>query len=216
MITVQTDHPIATDSLDHLHPHGTANDNSVWPQFNVKAFQKWPNVRLLDIGCAGGGLVKSIIDDGGFAVGVEGSDYSRNHMRAEWCTIPGNLFTADATRPFTVCQNDKPIKFDIVTAWEFFEHIPAPRLPQVFANIHRHLSPAGVFIGSVCTISAGLSEDGTEHHVTIRSAPWWRKQFIQNGFVEDVGLRDYFSPDWVRGENTGVAGSICSCWRPAA
>ena len=33
-------------------------------------------LRVLDIGCAGGGFVRSLIDDGHFAVGLEGSDLS--------------------------------------------------------------------------------------------------------------------------------------------
>ena len=102
MITISTRSPVAKDSLDHLYPHGTANDNSVLPSFNTKLFNRWPEPRVLDIGCAGGGMVKSIVDDGGFAVGIEGSNYSQKHKRAEWATIPDNLFTADATRPFTL------------------------------------------------------------------------------------------------------------------
>ena len=121
-----------------------------------------------------------------------------------------------STMPFTVLENRHAVKFDFVTAWEVFEHIPAYRLPGFFANIRNHLAPNGVFIGSVCTISAGLSEDGTEHHVTIKPWEWWAKQFTKHGFEEDATLRDYFDPDWVRGPNTGVAGSICSAWCPVA
>ena len=100
MITIETNVPVALDSLDHIHPHGTGWDNSVWPPFNDKLFALTKTPRLLDIGCAGGGLVKSIIDDGGFAVGVEGSDLSQRTNRAEWATIPANLFTGPAGRTF--------------------------------------------------------------------------------------------------------------------
>src|SRR5262249_488147 len=97
---LETSKPVAYDSPDHLGPVGTANDNTTNPRFNRKLFAYLPDVRLLDIGCAGGGLVKSIIDDGGFAVGIEGSDYSKQRRRAEWATIPDRLFTADAAGAF--------------------------------------------------------------------------------------------------------------------
>ena len=151
MITIQTDFPVATDSLDHQHPHGTGWDNSVHAPFNAKILQRWPNARLLDIGCAGGGLVKSIIDDGGFAVGVEGSDFSKNQVppRAEWATIPGNLFTTDATKPFTILDDDTQIMFDVITCWEVMEHIAKDDIGGVLGNVANHLTPDGRFITSI-------------------------------------------------------------------
>jgi hypothetical protein len=75
---IETSKPIAYDSPDHIQPHGTASNNTTSPRFNGKLFEYIPagEVRLLDIGCSGGGLVKSILDEGGFGIGIEGSDYS--------------------------------------------------------------------------------------------------------------------------------------------
>src|SRR5665213_486259 len=102
------------------------NDNSVNHAFNRKLFGLLPvaSVRLLDLGCSGGAAVRSILEAGGFAIGIDGSDYSQKSRRAEWATIPDYLFTADATAPFAV-KNCSPesIKFNVITAWEFFEHI---------------------------------------------------------------------------------------------
>src|SRR4051794_25089447 len=83
-ISIETPKPVAYDSPDHIEPVGTAADNSTSRRFNAKLFRYIPpaEVRLLDVGCSGGGLVKSILDAGGFAVGVEGSDYSQRHKRA--------------------------------------------------------------------------------------------------------------------------------------
>lgn len=215
MISIATEKSVAIDSLDHIHPHGTAWDNSIWPPFNEKLFALTKTPRLLDIGCAGGGFVKSILDDGGFAVGIEGSDYSEKHQRAEWATIPKNLFTADATEPFQLTENNQPILFDVVTAWEFFEHIAEDKISGVIDNIKRHITDDGALIVSVCTISAGLSEEGIEHHVTIHPPEWWYDEvFYPAGFTVDEQLRDYFEPDWVRGPINGVSGSMCTVFRP--
>ncbi len=74
MIVVHTSKPIALDSPDHLVPLGTRQDNSVNRAFNRKLRTLIPQPRVLDLGCAGGGMVASFLDEGDFAVGVEGSD----------------------------------------------------------------------------------------------------------------------------------------------
>jgi predicted TPR repeat methyltransferase len=77
-------------------------------------------LRILDLGCSGGGFVKDCLDDGCLAVGLEGSNYSKNLRRAEWRTIPENLFTADLTTPFQVFsefpEGEVPLTFDVITA----------------------------------------------------------------------------------------------------
>ena len=77
---------------------------------------KYPEVvKVLDLGRSGGDSVKSSIDDGQFAVGIEGSTFSKDRMRSVW-TILDHLprgydieldfpllrawFTCDITRPF--------------------------------------------------------------------------------------------------------------------
>ena len=37
-IVVETNHPIAIDSTDHIYPFGTAVDNSTNPKFNNKLY----------------------------------------------------------------------------------------------------------------------------------------------------------------------------------
>ena len=102
-----TDHPVAYDSPDHTTPRGTINDNSFNRVFNDKLVAVCGNdIRVLDLGCSGGGFVKSLVDQGVDAYGIEGSDISRRTKRAEWATIPERLFTADITKPFTLLSDD--------------------------------------------------------------------------------------------------------------
>ncbi len=215
MITIETKKPIALESLDTIHPFGTARDNSQWPPFNHKLFEVFPYARLLDLGCAGGGLVKSVIDDGGEAVGVEGSDYSKERGRAEWATIPDHLFLADITEPFQLFRDGEPMRFDCVTAWEFLEHIPEDKLATVFYNIKRHLDPGGIFTGSIATRS-GPGIDGTvEYHKIIQPPEWWLDRMLRSGLVVDEELTQRFEPDWVRGTARTDASppSLCAVWR---
>lgn len=199
MFSIETDFPIALDSPDHLHPLGTMQDNNANPNFNNKLYELIPKDELsvMDLGCAGGGLVKSFLDDGVIAIGIEGSDYSLVRQRAEWATIPGNLFTADISRPFQVYSDGMPALFEVVTAWEFIEHISTDRLGTVSSNVHNHLKPGGLFIAS---INSGNSRnyDGTELHQTIQSEAWWNSKLEDLGWFRQADLERHFGKDVVR------------------
>ena len=194
-----TDYPIALDSPDHLVPLATANDNSINTQFNqrlVNMLHK-PQISVLDMGCAGGGMVGSLIDMGHIAVGIQGSDYSKIRKRAAWGTHGDYLFTADATKPFKIHAGDYiPYLFDVVTAWEFFEHIREDDLPGVLDNIVRHLAPGGWLI---CTIAdKGIKRNGVYYHQTIKDHAWWLKLFERRGFTRIDKWNLYFNGYWVR------------------
>lgn len=200
---ILTSHPIAESSPDHIHPKGTATDNTVSPSFNWKIFSLVPGVRLLDLGCAGGGLVASIIRDGGFAAGVEGSDYSRKISRAEWATIPGNLFTADITYPFSLEDDDgDPVLFDVITAWEVLEHIQEDRIEAVMKNADRNLVPDGLFICSISRMNDCWQ--GYEYHATVQEKGWWTEKMAALGWRERPDVEEFIHPDWVRGPMHGM------------
>jgi len=203
-ISIETPKPVAYDSPDHIEPVGTAADNSTSRRFNAKLFRYIPpaEVRLLDVGCSGGGLVKSILDAGGFAVGVEGSDYSLRHKRAEWATIPDRLFTTDATVPFQLSEEaggeKKPLRFNVITAWEFFEHIAEENIAGIVANILRHLEPRGIVLASIAPYEQ-VTEQGVRLHQTVQQKPWWVETFARLGLAHRPAVEDYFHYDWVRG-----------------
>jgi 2-polyprenyl-3-methyl-5-hydroxy-6-metoxy-1,4-benzoquinol methylase len=202
-MNIVTDHPLADWSPDHIHPKGTATDSTTNAGFNRKLFELIPGVRLLDLGCAGGGLVASIIYDHGFAIGIDGSDYSEQRSRAAWADLSGkNLFTADITHPFTLEEDGKPVLFDVVTAWEVLEHIPEPLIGAMMSNVERHLSPGGLFI---CSISQMHDPwEGFEYHVTVEKRSWWVGKFAELGWRERPELNAHFDPDWVRGPLRGM------------
>jgi 2-polyprenyl-3-methyl-5-hydroxy-6-metoxy-1,4-benzoquinol methylase len=202
--------PVALDSRDHTQPGGTKNDNSTNLNFNRRLYEVLPSprpLRILDLGCAGGGAVKTFLDDGQEAVGIEGSDYSLLRKRAEWATIPANLFTADITRTFAVSVKNEQgewrgAKFDAVTAWEVMEHLAEDRLPVLCANVREHLAPGGIWVMSVST------QHG-DHHVCLHPREWWLEMFDREGFVERPDLRARFGEDdWVRGPLRGAPESF--------
>lgn len=202
-VIIETEKEIAFDSPDHIQPHGTKQDNSTNLAFNTK-LRSWlfpESLRVLDVGCSGGGFVKSILDEGGFAIGIEGSDYSKKNKRAEWATIPESLFTTDATANFQLLSETKegtknPIKFNVITAWEFIEHIKEEDLPSVMANFDKHLLSGGVIIISISPNEEIVN--GITLHQCVHESEWWYAKFSELGYTNQEVAVKYFGNDMVR------------------
>ena len=198
-IAVQTKHPIAFQSPDHLIPVGTRYDNSSHKKFLLHAegligeSSRRKRFSFLDLGCAGGQLVKDFLDIGWVSVGLEGSDYSLKHGRANWAQLAGkHLFTCDITKPFKVLVNGKKHRFHLITAWEVLEHIRLSDLPVLFKNIMRHLGKGGYFIAS--TTSLPDVHNGVDLHQTkMANRQWriWMKKNIPGLVSVDDGLAFY-------------------------
>jgi hypothetical protein len=199
-ITLKAERELAFDSPDHLVPWGTRHDSFINPRFNRKLWQLYPPtqvVKVLDLGCAGGEFVRTCINDGNFAVGLEGSDWSKKNRRAAWPLIDHALFTCDVSRRFQLYLDDQLLQFDIVTAWEFIEHINEEDLPAVAHNVQMHLAPGGLWILSVTN-----QEDtagGVRRHQTVRPGIWWTQKLESLGFQRADEFKRHFAGHYVRG-----------------
>ncbi|MCE0484488.1 MAG: class I SAM-dependent methyltransferase [Methylacidiphilales bacterium] len=215
---VQTNHPLAYASDDHRLPRGAINDNSRNPRFNSRlyAFLGYPRkIRLMDLGCAGGGFVRSMLEDGHQAIGLEGSDGARRALLGEWGNIPRHLFTGDITKDFTVVDAAaQPVSFDVITAWEVLEHIAEEDIDGLLQRIARKLRPEGYFICSIDLLPDGNPLTGAVYHKTLRPAAWWRDKFQGQGFTictnHGFAMEDFVRgngsslKDWVPDERTGI------------
>ena len=200
-VKLKSRHAIASKSLDHIHPCGTIADNSSNHKFNEKLYKLFPEreIKVLDIGCSGGKFVRDCLEDGYLAVGIEGSDISKRQKRAEWGRIPQFLFTCDATKDFTLYLNNpgRPLKFDVITAWEFFEHIEKKDISGVIKNIKKHISKDGLFIMSTTTRPSTI--DGIDLHRTKETKRWWINEFARHGLKYRPEFVRYFNTQWIRG-----------------
>lgn len=213
LYALQTAHPIAEDSADHVWPKGAAFANSTNRNFNLKMYDYFSNrsdLKIMDLGCAGGGLVRSVLEDGFEAVGLEGSDFSRKLRSAEWDTCPHHLMTCDITDDFRLSRADGGgIKFHCITAWEVLEHIPTPKIEKLIENIEAHLAPDGIFVASVDITPDGNPVIGATYHLTMQPKSWWLEQFAKKGFKE-VERNPFTTRDYVRGHGMGLTD-----WDPA-
>jgi cyclopropane fatty-acyl-phospholipid synthase-like methyltransferase len=167
-------------------------------------------LKILDLGCSGGGFVRCCLDDGHLGIGLEGSDYSRRFKRAEWRTIPEYLFTADMTRDFEILAEEKGqmqrVQFDVITCWEVMEHIATPDIPRVATNVKNHLAPGGLWIMSVSPRPDIVN--GVNLHQTVQPEPWWVAKFAELGLLNLPEFVSYFNTQWVRGPKYGYSNSF--------
>lgn len=207
LFRLKTKYPVAYESDDHKFPHGTLVDNSKNYNFNLKFYRQFgwkDDASVLDLGCSGGAFVRSFLEDGYIAMGLEGSDVSKKHRSGEWDTIPYHLFTCNIVKPFQIhTGNGKKANFDVITAWEVMEHIPEDVLPQLVENILLHLKPNGYFICSIAFHQDGDPITGAVYHKTLRSGEWWKEYFQAHGLYV-VSNHPFETGDMVRGNGLSV------------
>ncbi|MBU8540533.1 methyltransferase domain-containing protein [Falsiroseomonas tokyonensis] len=198
--------PVAVDTDDHLFPWGAAQDNTRSPRFVAACERHFPGRALtfMDLGCSGGGLVLDFILRGHQAYGVEGSDAPQRAQRAEWRLLRHNLFTGDITCPFALrpAPGAPPVACDVISAWEVMEHIADEDLPGLFANLHTHLKPDGLFIGSIALGPDDNPVTGARYHRTVQPQAWWRARFAELG-LPMLDRHDFAFEDFCRGTNNG-------------
>ena len=147
-------------------------------EFNKMAYALFEHTELfiMDLGCGDGGFLEDCLNDNHKCVGVDGWPLHKELKSKVWNKYENNFFLADIGKPFQLYYNDKPIKFDLITSWEFFEHILTEDVPILIQNIKKHLKNNGYLI-----FSASISNERC--HLTKMDKSWWIKQFMPYGFV---------------------------------
>lgn len=185
VIGLETDHPIAYESNDHLNPDSTTEGiarPTLFVQDCIRVIGR--DMTCLDLGTGSAGLVYEFAMNGVLSVGVDGSDFCRVNRVGYWPLLENNLFTCDITKPFKfVSKKDhKQKNFQIITMWEVLEHLAEQDLPLLLRNIASHLDDKGYFIGSVSLLEY-RDDAGNPYHVTLKSRGWWESKFKENGLV---------------------------------
>jgi hypothetical protein len=90
-----------------------------------------------------------------------------------------------------------PLQFNVITAWEFFEHITEDGIAGVVENLRRHLAPHGVVMASIATYPDIVN--GVVLHQTIHMKPWWVQTFERLGLHHQPDVEKYFGFDMLNG-----------------
>lgn len=190
MFKLVTNCPVAFDSHDHTHPLGTKQDNHTSVELIQELEEHKMMFTLMDLGCSGGQFIIDAADRHHDAIGLEGSDYSIVHARANWPKYnEEHLFTCDIGRPFLVLWdfNDKVVQFDYITAWESMEHIRPEYLDIMLTNVYNHLADDGLFFGSL-----GLQD--VSHHPSCHTPEEWKQILSKLFVVEDYPFKNSVRP----------------------
>jgi SAM-dependent methyltransferase len=185
---LDTEHPGAFDSQDHLNPVGSLNDNYT----NIELLKDVCNhfkkkINMLDLGCAGGQFAIDFINFGNNAVGLEGSTHVLNGPgKNNWSNFSNNLFFCDITKSFTILSEDRPAKFEFIHCSEVMEHLSEKELEIFLENVYNHLSDDGIF----CT---QISIDNSDPlHVSIFSKNKWQNILSEHKLIPCDGINDNY------------------------
>jgi 2-polyprenyl-3-methyl-5-hydroxy-6-metoxy-1,4-benzoquinol methylase len=190
---------IASDSFDNIDPESTFEGLVSRPLFVLacERITKKEKLSFLDIGCGAGAIVFDFIKRGHMAVGLDGSDACKLLDKGYWKHIK-HLHTCDVTKYFKfIDKNNTALKFDVISMWEVFEHIPEELCPSVLKNVHSNLADDGLFVGSISRLEYVNATSGIPYHVTLKDPAWWECLFTENGF--DFISSEFRSEEYCRG-----------------
>lgn len=175
----------AITSLDFQRPKesGSIHDNNTNQNFIHNLISYFGHVKfsLLDFGCAGGQFVIDINKTGNLALGIDGGNKEcmvlEGKGKHNWLNYENKfLFFIDATHPFKVTNDiGEDFLFDIITSFDFLEHVTPEEVPAVISNMKKHLKLNGTLLHQINLSSGGLHQCG-------REPSWWDKQFSEFGF----------------------------------
>ena len=130
--------------------------------------------------------------------------------RAEWKTIPGNLFTCDITKHFQVSKlvNNSYVnmKFHVITCWEVMEHLEIPGIEGLCKNVLNHLEDEGIWVMSICYVDDIIN--GVNLHRTVKQKDWWVEKFNSLGLYHLPQLENYFHQQYIRGNRYAAPNSF--------
>lgn len=185
-IKLVSNHEYCESSPDYQSPIGATHDDHTSLDYikDLESYFKNRKIKYLELGCAGGRIVMDLLKRGHHAFGIEGTPYPRQIGRRAWKKYyQTNLFNCDLSKPFHIYdRNNNVMQFDVISHWEFIEHLPPSCLPYFISKLYTLLSPSGIIC---CGISSSYSPP---HH----QSQFSKEEWIGNYFRYLFNAQDYF------------------------
>jgi 2-polyprenyl-3-methyl-5-hydroxy-6-metoxy-1,4-benzoquinol methylase len=218
--------------LEYMTPNGTWDiyygPAPTWEGFYLVAemleeiIDQSQGRKLLDIGCSYGDFVRKAVQKGWDAYGV---DISANAVQRSHPDVRERIICADIVCPNESLKTQAP--FDVITSWDFWEHIYESDLDQLIDGLFKLLRPGGVMFNIICTSARNerdfvLKKGGAftkensgllcSGHITIHRWNWWVNKFLEHGYVVDYNLAYLFQVARSENQLNGFANLLS--WSP--
>jgi cyclopropane fatty-acyl-phospholipid synthase-like methyltransferase len=192
---IKTEYPVCFESPDYYNPVGAINDdNSNEKYADELELKLGKKLNYLELGCAGGTFIDLLISKGHNAFGIDGTDHPIKIGRPAWVKyFNDRLFTCDLSKPFEVI--DFP-KFDVISAWEFMEHIPTDSIDFLLSKIYELLDDDGIVI-------FGVSMAECSHHQSVFKQEIWNDKYFSKLYeTNEYYLINKYREDYIGNHNS--------------
>ena len=135
-------------------------------------------LKVLDVGCAKGFLVKAFLKNGVDAYGCDISNWAVENCEPE---TKGKLLVCDIKKGLPYGDNS----FDLITCLGTLEHIEIPYLNYVIEELSR-VTSKWVYISVPISLNMENRPCGDPSHVTYINPSFWIDLFIVNRLIIDL------------------------------
>lgn len=148
----------------------------------VPIFGLAKGAKLLDLGCGGGYFVRSLLDLGIDAWGIDVSEYAIRQGR-ELYDLRDRIFVGSVHD----LSRWKDETFDFIYSQQVFEHLPEEFTINLVKECFRVHKPgghmwAGLVLRSYDIPADQKVSDRDPTHITVKHKDWWNDLFLQAGY----------------------------------
>lgn len=144
--------------------------------------------KILDLGCAYGQVVASLLKKKYDVNGIDISDYAIEQGQKEYPPLKGKTFQGSCHQ----LQRFEDSSFDFLYSQQVFEHIPASVCQKLAEETYRITKPKGlIWAGLVLDLGEDYQpqgfnpEDPDKTHINLRPKQWWDDIFLSVGWSVD-------------------------------
>jgi cephalosporin hydroxylase/SAM-dependent methyltransferase len=148
--------------------------------------------RVLDIGCACGGILKGLLAAGADVDGVDCSEDFIQLGRRQWPELAHRLRICDAADLHLIADG----AYDWLHASMVAEHWPPGLVPHILRELQRVVRPGGRFLclyeSETGALPGGRDPRVEPTHLCLQSPAWWTEQLAEAGWMDETS--DFVAP----------------------
>lgn len=133
-------------------------------------------VKVMDVGCAYGFLIRHLRSRGIESWGVDYSRYALEHAPDD---VREHIGWCDITQPPLQIPCHPRRGYNVVTCFETLEHIPEGSVDTAIDNLTSVMNSEGLLLATIC-VSGHPNPYHDPTHVTIKPSEWWEHKLADH------------------------------------